>query len=86
MKYMKQNDQSKCDYVRYTTKSLKFVDVPSTQTFTDVPTKDRFISLKDEYNEIDFEKAHNLALPDDYKDADPKSLVNFGPSSLFSGN
>ena len=69
----------KCDFIRYTSPSLKLTNGEIHQVSIDTPREDCAISLKDSFLELDFIVTHRAAGHSRYADGDHIRLANLGP-------
>ena len=73
----------KCDYIRYSPAETSTINTHNSQIYINIPREDSVISLSKSYLDLNFEVIKNA---DDsrYGNGNDITLVNLGPSSLFS--
>ena len=74
----------KCDFIRYTPPLLNLVNGENNQIFKDIPGEESAISLKDSYNQLNFNVTHRAGVHARYADGDHIRLVSLG--SVFFCN
>ena len=73
----------KCDYIRYSSSEISTINTPNSQIYINIPRGESVKTLFGSLLRLNFDGLH-AATNNRYVDGDDISLVNEGPTALFS--